>query len=130
MPKQETKGAVAWKLSELEKKFLALEEDVQVIMREAKARERRISDLELRNTRLEDGVQQIGEREYFLLFSHYCIVLIASKLTEEKDRSSSSQKPEVSLKESMLEILDCCLSHEERVTDVERKCEDNHQNIR
>ena len=63
MPKQETKGAVAWKLSELEKKFLALAEDVEVIRREAKARERRISDLELRNTRLEDGVQQIGERE-------------------------------------------------------------------
>ena len=64
---------------------------------------------------------------------HIVILFIATKLTKEKNASchdGSSQKPEVSLKESLLEILDCCLSHEERVTDVERKCEDNHQNIR
>ena len=61
-------------------------------------------------------------------------MFIASKLTEEKNKtdgdSSSSQKTEVSLKEPLLEILDCCLSHEERVTEVERKCEDNQQHIR
>ena len=59
--KQETPVPVAWKVSELEKKFLALEGEVQVMRREGKARERRISDLELRNTRLEDCVQQIGK---------------------------------------------------------------------
>ena len=59
MPKQDNK--VAWKLSELEKKFLALEGEVQVLRKEAKARETRISDLELRNSRLEDCVQQIGK---------------------------------------------------------------------
>ena len=37
---------------------------------------------------------------------------------------------ELSLKESLLEILDCCLNHEERVSDVERRCEDNYQHIR
>ena len=60
MPKQDAK--VAWKVSELEKKFQALEGEVQVMRREAKVRERRISDLELRNTRLEDCVQQIGKK--------------------------------------------------------------------
>ena len=59
MPKQE--NIVAWKVSELEKKFIALEGDVQVMRREAKARERRISDLELRNSRLEDCVKQVGK---------------------------------------------------------------------
>ncbi len=59
MAKQETK--VAWKISDLEKKFLAMEGEVEVMRREAKARERRISDLELRNTRLEDCVQQVGK---------------------------------------------------------------------
>ena len=59
MPKQDAK--LAWKISELEKKFIALEGDVQVMRREAKAQERRISDLELRNSRLEDCVQQIGK---------------------------------------------------------------------
>ena len=59
MPKQDNK--VVWKVSELEKKFLALEGEVEVMRREAKARERRISDLELRNTRLEDCVQQVGK---------------------------------------------------------------------
>ena len=59
----------------------------------------------------------------------------AAKLTEEKNengKGGSSQKSPVSLKEDLLEveILDCCLSHEERVSDVERKCENNHQNIR
>ena len=61
MPKQDNK--VAWKISELEKKCLALEDEVQVIRREGKTRERRISDLELRNTRLEDCVQQIGKNK-------------------------------------------------------------------
>ena len=56
MPKQDAK--VAWKVSELEKKFIALEGEMR---REAKAQERRISDLELRNSRLEDCVQQIGK---------------------------------------------------------------------
>ena len=46
MPKQDAK--LAWKLSELEKKFIALEGEMR---REAKAQERRISDLELRNSR-------------------------------------------------------------------------------
>ena len=59
MPKQDDK--LLWKVSELEKKFIALEGDVQVMRREAKAQERRISDLELRNSRLEDCVQQIGK---------------------------------------------------------------------
>ena len=36
----------------------------------------------------------------------------------------------MSLKESLLEILDCCLNHEERVSDVERRCEENYQHIR
>ena len=59
MPKQDHK--VAWKVSELEKKCLSLEEEVQVIRRADKERERRISDLEVRYTRLEDCVQQIGK---------------------------------------------------------------------
>ena len=62
MPKQDNK--VAWKVSELEKKFLALENEVEVMKREAKARDRRISDLELRNSRLEDCVQQIGKNKF------------------------------------------------------------------
>ena len=60
-PKQESNVPVAWKVSELEKKFLALEEEVGVMRREAKAQERRISALELRNSRLEDCVQQFGK---------------------------------------------------------------------
>ena len=60
-PKQESNGPVAWKISELEKKFLALEGEVQVMKREAKSREGRISNLELRNSRLEDSLQQIGK---------------------------------------------------------------------
>ena len=73
MPKQDHK--VAWKVSELEKKFLALEDDVQVLRREAKARERRISDLELRNTRLEYCVQQVGKiREGLKGIKHIDIV--------------------------------------------------------
>ena len=59
MPKQDNK--VAWKVSELEKKFLSLEGEAEVMRREDKARERRISDLELRNSRLENCVQQIGK---------------------------------------------------------------------
>ena len=127
MPKQDNK--VAWKLSELEKKFLALEGEVQVLRKEAKARETRISDLELRNSRLEDCVQQIGKNNPTPAPSlvHF-IASIATKLTEEKNVSShdgSSLKPPFSLKEDLLEILDCCLSHEERVTEVEKRCEDN-----
>ena len=67
MPKQDAK--VAWKVSELEKKFQTLEGEVQVMRREAKARERRISDLQLRNSRLKDCVQQIGKR--FLPFINW-----------------------------------------------------------
>ena len=47
-------------ISELEKKFQSLEGEVQVMRREAKARERRISELELSNSRLENCVQEIG----------------------------------------------------------------------
>ena len=54
MPKQDNK--VVWKISELEKKFLVLEGEVQLLRREAKARERRISDLE----------QQLGKTSQLL----------------------------------------------------------------
>ena len=60
MPKEENK--LSWKISELEKKFLALEGEVQVLRREAKVQERKISDLELSNTRLENCLQQIGKK--------------------------------------------------------------------
>ena len=102
-----------------------------MIRREAKARERRISDLELRNSTLEDCVQQFGKN--CPLCSRHCNVFLATKLAEQKNASchdGSSQKPQVSLKEPLLEILDCCLSHEERVTEVEKRCEDNHRDIR
>ena len=59
MPKQDAK--VAWKVSDLEKKFLALEGEIQEMRRQDKTRDRRISELELRNSRLEDCVQQIGK---------------------------------------------------------------------
>ena len=75
--KQESNVPVAWKLSELEKKFLTLEEEVGAMRREAKARERRISDLEIRNTRLEDCVQQVGKNIpaplHYLHCSPHCI---------------------------------------------------------
>ena len=63
MPKQrqESNVPVALKVFELEKKFLALEKEVGVMRGDGKARERRISDLELRNSRLEDCVQQVGK---------------------------------------------------------------------
>ena len=131
MPKQDNK--VAWKVSELEKKFLSLEGEAEVMRREDKARERRITDLELRNSRLEDCVQQFGKNITARAPLHNHIVLTANKLAEEKlpsFRDGSPLKPLVSLKDDFLEILDCCLSHEERVTEVEKKCEDNHQNIR
>ena len=64
MPKQDNK--VGWKLSELEKKCRSLEEEVQVIRREDKTRDRRISDLELRNTMLADCVEQIGKKNKFI----------------------------------------------------------------
>ena len=57
---------VGWKLSELEKKCRSLEEEVQVIRKEDKTRDRRISDLELRNTRLADCVEQIGKKNKFI----------------------------------------------------------------
>ena len=53
MPKPKQETPVVWKVSELEKKFLVLEGEFGEMKREAKARERRISDLELRNTRLQ-----------------------------------------------------------------------------
>ena len=133
MPKQDNKAV--WKMSELEKKFLVLEGEVQLLRREAKARERRISDLE---QQLGKTSQLLSKEGIALRFTQlgscvHHIVFIATKLTGEKNASlhdESSGKPQVSLKEPLLEILDCCLSHEERVTDVEKKCEDNHQQIR
>ena len=66
---------------------------------------------------------------------HIVIVFLATKLTEAEEKNASCHdgspvKSPVSLKEDLLEILDCCLSHEERVTEVERKCENNHHHIR
>ena len=65
-----------------------------------------------------------------LLFYH---IFIGAKLTGENNATGedgSSQRGELSLKESLLEILDCCLNHEERVSDVESRCEENYQHIR
>ena len=70
--------------------------------------------------------------DYSLSSPH--IVIIGAKLTVENNSPSeepgSFQKGEMSLKADLLEILDVCLNHEERVSHVERRCEDNHQHIR
>ena len=83
MPKAENK--VSWKISELEKKFLALEGEVQVLRREAKVQERKISDLELSNTRLENCLQQIGKKNVIhitsvVIFCNFLPQLLILKL--------------------------------------------------
>ena len=72
------------------------------------------------------------QSQYFAI-SYYLRPFIAATLTEEKNtrcEDGNTQKPEVSLKEDLLEILDCCLNHEERVTEVERRVEAHDQHIR
>ena len=115
-----------WKISSLEDKLLSLDEEIQAMRKKDLTRENRLADLEKRNRKLEECVEKLGLMSLSLVSSiaqlryYFSVVKLTGK----------TERPEVSLKESLLQILDSCLDHEDRLIDVERKFEDSLQLIR